>query len=285
MNSTLDLELLRQWIGRTESRSDVVTPQLVAGFRATILDESGSGDRGGDAPAGIHWCLAAATAPMSGIGEDGHPERGGFLPPVPLPRRMWAGSRTSFGDALRMGDTVERQSTIKSVAAKTGSTGPLCFVTVEHVYGTDRGEAIREEQDLVYRDAGGSGNPPTIEATGEAIRPDRTRSIAPSPVLLFRYSALTFNGHRIHYDRPYATEVEGYGGLVVHGPLQATLLLHLATGMRDGKMPRSFQFRAKRPLLDTDKLVMSGKWRSDTEVDLWTGPNAGAPFVSAGASW
>ena len=291
MSTGLDLPRLREWIGRREEKADILSPQLVAAFSATILDVAQAAETGDAAPAGIHWCLAQPTAPMSGLGEDGHPARGGFLPPVPLPRRMWAGSRVTFGERIRIGDAIERTSTVKEVQAKTGTAGQLCFVTVEHVLTTERREVVREEQDLVYR------QPPAPRPLGDAASakrptesvdthvPDLTRTVEPSPVLLFRYSALTFNGHRIHYDRPYATGIEGYGGLVVHGPLQATLLLHLSAEMNGGVPPRRFSFRALRPLLDTEPIVLSGRRAGTAQAELWTGPDGNAPFVSAQACW
>jgi 3-methylfumaryl-CoA hydratase len=162
----------------------------------------------------------------SEIGPDGHPKRGGFLPPVPLPRRMWAGSRLTFVQPVRVGDALTRESRILDVSGKEGRTGHLVFVTVRHDYSLASGLAITEEHDIVYRDNPQPGQPapkPTPAPTDSQF----SREIVPDPVLLFRYSALTFNGHRIHYDRSYVTEVEGYPGLIVHGPLIATLLLDL----------------------------------------------------------
>jgi 3-methylfumaryl-CoA hydratase len=225
---------------------------------------------------------------MSEVGPDGHPARGGFLPPVPLPRRMWAGSRIEFLRPLSVGAEVERRSTVMSVATKTGRSGPLVFVTVEHVYRTSAGEAVREEQDLVYRgisqDSSAAASEPSTPEQAPA-QADRTRLVEPSPVLLFRFSALTFNGHRIHYDRSYAAGVEGYPGLVVHGPLQAALLLDLATAMRGGAPPKHFAFRARRPLFEDGPFAVNGAWRGDGALDLWTGADRTVPYVEATASW
>lgn len=260
--TSLDIAHLQTWEGRTEEVRDTVTPWLVAAFRATL--DIGPGDmdpgepRPGDpVPYGLHWCLALPTAPMAAIGEDGHPARGGFLPPVPLPRRMWAGGRLKFLDLLRVGDIVTRTSQVKSVGLKQGRTGDLVFVLVEHRVSTERGPAIVEEHDIVYRGldapAVGAGGPRT-----PGLDASLRERITPSPVLLFRYSALTFNGHRIHYDRPYVTEVEGYPGLIVHGPLQATLLMQLASRMFGGPLG-AFQFRAVKPLFDLGPFTLAGR--------------------------
>jgi 3-methylfumaryl-CoA hydratase len=286
VTAAVDNAALQGWVGRSESRGDMVTPQIVAAFRATVADDDRPVVAGEPAPPGIHWCLAPATPPMRMLGPDGHPARGGFLPPVPLPRRMWAGSRIVFAAPLRVGDAVDRLSVVKSVEAKTGASGPLVFVTVEHTFRSARGVAVREEQDLVYRDAP-SGSPATASAklaAGAAPDPERTRWIDPTPTLLFRFSALTFNGHRIHYDRPYATEVEGYPGLVVHGPLQAALLLDLATAMQDGAAPAAFEFRARRPLFDGRPFFVNGCRVDASTIELWSGADAAAS-VTATARW
>ncbi|MDF2764953.1 MAG: protein dehydratase [Rhodospirillales bacterium] len=281
-----DLEHLRGWIGRTELQRDRLTARLATAYRATLLDDARPLEAGEIAPPGIHLCVAPPVAPMSALGPDGHPARGGFLPPVPLPNRMWAGSRMRFLDDLRVEDEVERRSTVAEVALKRGRTGPLCFVTVEHVYSTARGEAVREEQDIVYRGQFSARAPEKAAASTPAAESaaDLRRTVDPSPVLLFRYSALTFNGHRIHYDRRHAMEREGYAGLVVHGPLQAALLLLLASGARpDGRVQR-FDWRGRRPLLDVEPILLRGAWRDAATLDLWTGADREDPFISA-AAW
>jgi 3-methylfumaryl-CoA hydratase len=184
VTAAIDIAALRAWIGRSETRSDIVTPQLAAAFRATIADDDRPAKAGEPAPPGIHWCLAPAAAPMRMLGPDGHPARGGFLPPVPLPRRMWAGSRVGFLEPLRIGDAVERLSTVTSVAAKTGASGPLVFVTVEHSFRTRRALAVREEQDLVYREAPSGSAPTETPRKPESLKPqvpERTRRIDPLP--------------------------------------------------------------------------------------------------------
>src|SRR3954468_24885921 len=202
--ATLDLDHLRQWIGRTEQKTDVVTAHLVRGLRATLFMEIGDPKPGDAAPFTAHWCLAQPVYPIPQLGPDGHPTRGGFLPPVPLPRRMWAGGELEFIEPLRVGDEMNRSSRISDVTMKTGSTGALCFVSVQHEISSPRGVAIRERQDIVYRDV-----PPARQNQGSA-KPAPPAPVAKhreshtaDEVLLFRYSALTFNGHRIHYDRDY----------------------------------------------------------------------------------
>ena len=239
MTEALDLNHLRQWIGRTEEKTDIVTAHLVAGLRSALFLDVGKPKEGDAAPFTAHWCLTLPVVPMSEVGPDGHPTRGGFLPPVPLPRRMWAGGEIKFIEPLRVGDVVTRTSTIKEMNLKTGSTGLLCFVSVDHVFTTPRGVAIRERHDIVYREmpAAGQNAAPAKPPAAPATAKHSERHLA-DPVLLFRYSALTFNGHRIHYDRDYVTKVEGYPGLIVHGPLQAALLIELAAKRTAARRPR-----------------------------------------------
>jgi 3-methylfumaryl-CoA hydratase len=274
--TAIDLDHLRQWIGRTEETSDTVTPRLVHALLATL-------DQGGDAVTPtIHWCLAPAIAPEHELGPDGHPTRGGFLPPVPLPRRMWAGGVLELHDALRVGDTVTRRSRIADVQAKQGRSGNLCFVTVAHDYLTERGPAISERQDIVYREA---DSPTTSGGAPEPARPEPRwrRTITADATLLFRYSALTFNGHRIHYDRTYCREVEHYPGLVVHGPLQATLLVEHAIASR-GTRPRCFEFRAVRPLFDGKEFSINAA-EADGGLSLWIADEGGRATMTATARW
>jgi acyl-CoA dehydrogenase len=219
--SVLDIDHLRSWVGKTEQVDDLIAPSKVAALAAT-LDRDDPAPRAGDAlPPPWHWTLCVAAARQSAIGPDGHPARGGFLPPVPLPRRMWAGGRLSFPRPLRVGEAVQRRSRVMSVEYKSGRSGELVFVLVRHEFHGAAGLCITEEHDIVYRDM------PSADAAPPNYKPAPTdhaweRQIVPDDVLLFRYSALTFNGHRIHYDRRYVTEVEGYPGLIVHGPLIAT---------------------------------------------------------------
>ena len=249
---------LTAWIGRTREASDLVTPRLLAEFRATFAPHLAPVSDG-IAPPALHWCLAPETPPADALGPDGHAAKGGFLPPVPLPRRMWAGGEIETASGLRAGDAVTRTETVRDVAFKSGRSGSLCFVTVDHTVATGRGVAIRERQDIVYREAAGvqSGT----SAAPERDDPEAYAAIwdvSATPTLLFRYSAMTFNGHRFHYDYPYATKVEGYADLVVHGPIQATLLMNLATVML-GHVPARFRHRGVSPLTANQDFRICGR--------------------------
>jgi len=263
------LDHLREWIGRSERRSDTLTTAPLTGLAATLdRVEDGEPLPGVPLPPLAHWLYFLPQAPAREIGADGHPERGGFLPPVPLPRRMWAGGRLEFHRDLHVGDEVERRSTIARVDAKQGRSGALVFVTVRHEFSDAKGVALSEEHDIVYREEpqpGAAPPAPSMAATGE----DFSREIVPDPVLLFRYSALTFNGHRIHYDRKYVTEVEGYPGLVVHGPLIATLLVELLRRELPEARLRAFAFKAASPLFDTHPFTLCGKREADGHIALW----------------
>jgi 3-methylfumaryl-CoA hydratase len=281
----LDLDHLRQWIGRTEEKTDIVTAHLVAGLRSVLFLDVGKPKDGDAAPLTAHWCLTLPVVPMSEVGPDGHPNRGGFLPPVPLPRRMWAGGAINFAEPLRVGDVVIRTSTIKDLTLKSGSTGLLCFVSVDHVYKTPRGVAIRERHDIVYREmpAEGQNAAPAKPPAASAAAKHSERHLA-DPVLLFRYSALTFNGHRIHYDRDYVTRVEGYPGLIVHGPLQAALLIELAAKLHGGRAPATFVYRGLLPLFDGSEFSVNASEVS-AGLDLWTANAGGEPTMRGTASW
>ncbi len=261
MSETIDIEHLKTWIGREEEAVDRVDARLVKSLRATLGDEPGEPRPGDEAPACVHWCLAPPIVANGRTGPDGHPARGGFLPPVPLPRRMWAGGHMAFHAPLKVGDEVTRRSRIGSVELKEGRSGRLIFVAVHHDYSTDRGLAVSERHDIVYRDA------PTAMAKPASVAPElppaeATERFDPTSLVLFRYSALTFNGHRIHYDRTYAREEEFYPGLVVHGPLQATLLVRLAARTL-GRMPAEVSYRGVSPVFDGDGLTLEARRESD----------------------
>ncbi len=285
MTEKPDLDHLRQWIGRSTEASDIVTAQLVRGLRATLFMEIGVPKPGDAAPFTTHWCLAQPVFPMAELGSDGHPARGGFLPPVPLPRRMWAGGELEFVDALRVGDEATRISRISDVTMKTGSTGALCFVSVDHLITTTRGTAIRERQDLVYRDVptGAQASAPPKPAAAPSPAQHRESHMADS-VLLFRYSALTFNGHRIHYDRDYVTKVEGYPGLIFHGPMQAALLVEFAARLRGGTAPKKFSYRGVQPLFDGSEFSVNAN-ETEAGMELWTANSAGQPTMKGIAAW
>jgi 3-methylfumaryl-CoA hydratase len=284
MTEALDLDHLRQWIGRTEQATDTVTAQLVKGLRATLFMDIGAPKPGDAAPWTVHWCLAQPVYPMAQLSADGHPTRGGFLPPVPLPRRMWAGGELEFFEPLRVGDEATRTSRISDVTMKTGSTGVLCFVSVKHEITTPRGTAIRERQDIVYRDMSApQAAAPAKTPPPPPVAKHRESHIA-DPVLLFRYSALTFNGHRIHYDRDYVTKVEGYPGLIFHGPLQAAFIVELAARLHGGIAPKKFIYRGLQPLFEGSEFSVNA---SDTPagMELWIANSAGQPTMKGTATW
>ena len=274
---------LKQWIGRTETRTDRITAVPVAALAATLDRDDPPPQPGDELPRLWHWLYFLPVCRQSELGPDGHPRRGGFLPPVPLPRRMWAGGRLEFHRALHVGETVTRTSRILDVTSKQGSSGPLVFVLVRHEIGTPNGLALTEEHDIVYRDHPHPGDPapaPPPAPGGAAWQ----RTIPPDGVLLFRYSALTFNGHRIHYDRRYVTEVEGYPGLVVHGPLIATLLLDLLRRSLPRAGVARFQFRAVSPLLDLAPFTICGKPEDNGVIRLWAQDAAGGLAMDASAA-
>ena len=258
------------WIGRRETRDDAVTAAPVRGLNATLDREPAEVRPGMVLPPLWHWLYFLPSERQSDIGTDGHARRGGFLPPIPLPRRMWAGSEFEFRAPLRVGDAMSRTSTIVDVSHKQGRTGPLAFVKVRHEIRRNGAAdpAIVEVHDIVYRQARQPGDvdPPPVAAPAAAWK----RQIVPDDVLLFRYSALTFNGHRIHYDRKYVTEVEGYPGLIVHGPLIATLLLDLLRRQLPDADVAAFSFRARRPTFDLHPFAVCGAPQGDSRtVRLW----------------
>ena len=255
---------LQEWLGKTESLQDTVTTAPVRALSATLDRADPAPTSGTFLPELWHWLYFLPHARQSEIGPDGHPKRGGFMPPVPLPRRMWAGSRLSWLAPLNVGDTIERISTIESVTHKAGRTGDLIFVLVKHAISNQNGLALIEEHDIVYRDAAGPDDKP-VTPTPAPTDAKWSKTITPDDVLLFRYSALTFNGHRIHYDRQYVTEVEGYPGLIVHGPLIATLLVDLVRQSIPGCTLKSFEFRAIRPTFDINPFTVCAK--PDLEKD------------------
>ncbi len=281
----MDIASLQEWIGRTETRSDQVTAAPVAALSATLDRDDPPPKPGDPLPPLWHWLYFLPFARQSELGPDGHPKRGGFLPPVPLPRRMWAGTRIEFLHPLRVGETTTRESRIVNVEHKQGRTGSLVFVLVRHEIRNAAGLiALTDEHDIVYRDSPQPGDPAPPPAPAAPTDHAWERIIQPDDVLLFRYSALTFNGHRIHYDRRYVTEVEGYPGLVVHGPLQATLLVDLLRRSLAHANVRRFVFRAVSPLFDTAPFAVCGKPEADGKsVQLWTRNAAGGVAMSATA--
>ncbi|HEY6006285.1 MAG TPA: MaoC family dehydratase N-terminal domain-containing protein [Anaeromyxobacter sp.] len=275
---------LSSWIGREQERVDWVNANHLAAWNAT-LDRDDPFPREGDpVPPGFHWALFPPLARQSELGPDGHARRGGFLPPVPLPRRMWAGSRVRYHAPLRVGERVQLASVVEKIEEKTGRAGALVFVTVHHRVSGGAGLAIDEEQDIVYREAPKPGAPGQAGPAEPAPRGTWRREIVPDDVLLFRYSALTFNGHRIHYDRRYVTGVEGYAGLVVHGPLIATLLLDLVRRELPAAAMERFRFKGLRPTLDVSPFTVEGRpGDAAKQVLLWSTDNQGQAAMEAEA--
>jgi 3-methylfumaryl-CoA hydratase len=280
----VDANPWRDWIGRTERRVDRVTAAPLAALSAT-LDRDDPEPRPGTAvPPPWHWLFFTPLTPQHELGPDGHARRGEFLPPVPLPRRMWAGSRIAFAHPLVVGDEIVRTSRIADVVVKQGRSGMLVFVTVEHEIANPTGVAIREAHDIVYRDLPDADTkaPPSPRRPPDAPANETyKRRIVPDAVLLFRYSALTFNSHRIHYDRSYATGVEGYPGLVVHGPLIATLLLDNLRRYVWNANVRRFEFKAVHPLFDLEPFEVCGRETSAHAHALWARDARGALAMQA----
>lgn len=273
---------LQKWIGRTHEVEDIMTSRLLASFDA-MLGAHATQTAQATASPGMHWCLTPDIADMRELGPDGHPRRGGFLPPVPLPRRMWAASDVRFIAPIRCGDGIRRRSTLTAIEEKQGRTGPLTFVTVRHDIANDAGPVIEEDQTIVYRAAETAAITPALP-TSPPLAASHERTVDVDPVLLFRYSALTFNGHRIHYDAPYATTVEGYPGLVIHGPLQATLLMNFATAIV-GWPPRRFSFRGVHPATGPQRLLLRATSPANDGMALEVRSVDGHVTVKAKAQW
>jgi 3-methylfumaryl-CoA hydratase len=255
------------WIGRSEEMTDTIEPARSNALRAALGDAKPK-QAGETMPLLHHWLYFWNVQPPAGLGEDGHPAKGGFLPPVPLPRRMWAGGRLEFVQPLKLGERATRVSKILDVQEKSGKTGRLVFVTVEHRLSGENGLAIIEEQDLVYREPSAPGS--ITAPTGDGPKPQAPwcETLDPDTVLLFRYSALTMNGHRIHYDLPYARDEEAYPALVVHGPLQASLLIDLAA-RKLARPIAKFSFRGQQPAFAGAPLHVCGE-ASDDGASVWT---------------
>lgn len=309
----LDIEHLSQWIGREETAFSEIDTQTVARFRAVFEEESfkTSGAQKEDgahshsaehmnecAPLGLQWCLFNPILPVSSLTSDGHPPRGDFLPPVALPRRMWAGGQLTYHDDFKLGDKVEKKMKIENVTLKHGKSGPLVFVSVRHNYHTQRGLVLDERQDIVYRAMSPKSAPPpagqakmrgnaqpTDQSAGNISNVITSRMVVPSEVLLFRYSVLMENAHRIHYDRAYATEVEGYKGLVVQGPLQATYLAQFARKLCAGQWPLCIDYRGVQPLFDGPAFSVKGRHAGEATAQLWTENHEGQTCMRADVKW
>ncbi len=284
------------WIGRSRAETESIDARVVRWLAATLERPDWMDAREGQAlPAGWHWMLFAPVAPQSGLGRDGHPARtGDFLPPTTQPRRMWAGSRVVWHDRFQVGDQVTRTTTIGSAEEKSGRSGSMVFVTLAHRLEVAGRLIAEEEQDLVYRGDAGPEEVAALARLADRARssetvPEKTghfhQAVTPDPVMLFRFSAATFNGHRIHYDREYASAVEGYPGLVVHGPLIASLLLSFVeTVVAPGAMLTQFNFRAKRPTFDITPFALHADVPDASgEFALWSTNNVGEVAVEARA--
>jgi len=275
---------LASWVGRSDRTVDRVSPTPVAALAATLDRRDPPPEDGDVLPPLWHWLYFLPCYRTSEAGPDGHVRRGAFLPPIPLPRRMWAGGRLTFHAPLHVGEAIVRESQIVDITQKAGRSGPLAFVVVRHTISGEGGVAIVEEQDIVYRDEAKAGERASAAAPAP-VDAAWSHEIHPDPVLLFRYSALTFNSHRIHYDRRHVTDVEGYPGLVVHGPLIATLLVDLLRRAMPHATLRAFSFRATSPLFDSEPFFVRGQPAHDqASVRLWAASPHGALAMDATAT-
>ena len=290
-------ETLSSWVGRKTESADLIDPARIGLIAATLdrdaLLEPANGE---PLPPCWHWAFFNTVALQSVLGRDGHPPRGAFLPPVSLPRRMWAGSRLRWHGAFKVGARVRKRSTILSVRETTGRTGDMVFVTVAHDYDDGAGPILTEEQDIVYRPDPGPDERAALAQTGAQARSNAAvafehagsarKRIEAGPVMLFRYSAATFNGHRIHYDRDYCTGVEGYPGLVVHGPLIATLLLDWSVfELHPGRRVAAFEFSARRPTFDIAPFHLHAQTGGEGPLPMWSSDNLGRDAVKATLTW
>ncbi|MBN3004122.1 MaoC family dehydratase N-terminal domain-containing protein [Chromobacterium alkanivorans] len=282
--AVFDIKHVNQWLGKRERRDDWLAPAPAAAL-ASLLGRAGPPPEPGEAlPPLWHWLYFNRLSPPEALGADGHPRRGGFLPPVELPRRMWAGGRVEWLQPLRLGERASRDSRIAAIQDKSGRSGPLLFLTLRHEISGENGLALVEEQDLVYC------RPPAADQAAAPPAPIPAtpwrRALRADDVLLFGYSALTLNTHRIHYNRDYATGSEGYPGLVVHGPLLATLLLELCGRSAPGFRPGGFRFRSLRPLFENTEITLGGlPDPADRMVALWAWNAAGQPAMEARLQW
>lgn len=270
------------WIGRTDEAEDTLTPRRYASMAVALDLDLAWPETGTALPPSWNWAYFTPLSPTAGLDRDGHEKHGRFLPPLDLPRRMWAGSRIEYATPLSIGQTARRVSTVKSITRKEGRSGKLVFILVEHRILVGDEAVQTEEQDIVYREAPQVGaTPPTPPPAPEDA--DFTKQIVPTPSLLFRYSALTFNTHKIHLDRDYCRDVEGYPGLVVHGPLIATLLLDVVRENLPDATVAKFDFRAVSPLFDVDNFTVNGRRTGDRTVELWAANHQGGLATKAEA--
>ncbi len=275
---------LRDWIGRTQTEHDELALFPARGMAALLDRAPDEFVRGAPLPVGWHWLYFKPVARQSELGDDGHARRGGLLPPVQLPRRMWAGGQLRVLQPLRLGNAVTRVSTVRDVASKRGRSGELVFVSVQHIVSGGNGPACDERQDIVYREGMRPGEPPPgaelLKQKADWCDEFRTDSVA-----LFRFSALTFNGHRIHYDQRWARDVEGYPDLVVHAPLLALLLLDAASRHGDGRVVSGFEYRALAPLFSGQTVLLQGAAIDRTQTQVWATSPAGGIALGGVVEW
>jgi len=267
MSTKVDIDHLRKWIGKIDNVTDYVTPIVEQRYRATLNMDIGNPKDGDPVTSGLHWMLGWNLVKNDELGVDSHPALGEFLPPVPLPRRMWAGSEIKVLKPIRVGDKVIKQSTVADIQVKEGRTGLLCFVTAEYNFLVNDEVTINEKHNIVYRDisksGGGSGYSKDIPEQA-----DLSEKIFMHPTILFRYSAIGFVGHRIHYDHPYTVNEENYPGLIVHGPLQATYLLRAAEKLM-GKQVKSFTHKVMAPVFANSEYMVGVDKMDDGSVSCW----------------
>jgi 3-methylfumaryl-CoA hydratase len=267
MSTKVDIDHLRKWIGKIDNVTDYVTPIVEQRYRATLNMDIGNPKDGDPVTSGLHWMLGWNLVKNDELGVDSHPALGEFLPPVPLPRRMWAGSEIKVLKPIRVGDKVIKQSTVADIQVKEGRTGLLCFVTAEYNFLVNDEVTINEKHNIVYRDisksGGGSGYSKDIPE-----KADLSEKIFMHPTILFRYSAIGFVGHRIHYDHPYTVNEENYPGLIVHGPLQATYLLRAAEKLM-GKQVKSFTHKVMAPVFANSEYMVGVDKMDDGSVSCW----------------
>lgn len=266
-----------KWIGHRERRNEVVSERQLAHFRATFAGHLAEMA----VPPGFHWTMVPDLVEPADLGRDGHPKTGIFFPALPLPRRMWAGGELEFAAPFAAGENVIRDSIVSDIKFKEGNSGSLGFVTINNLWSVNAAARVKERQDIVYREEPKPGSV-ARPAPAEPWQTDFSSTLTPDPVLLFRYSALTFNGHRIHYDRPYATDVEGYEGLVVHGPMQALLLLNIAASMFSA-LPSKFRYRGIAPLICGKTIALEAR-KTGEGLDLRVRTADGIVTMSAQAT-
>lgn len=266
----MNIDELKPWLDKQETYPDHITTMPVDALNALLDREVRPATAGDPLPPLWHWMYFLPIVRQSQVGPDGHPLRGGFLPPVKLPRRMIVGGRLDYTDSVRVGDPVTRHARIQSIEHKRGRTGDLVFVTVRNEFTTPRGVAFVEEQDIVYRDFPPPGADPNPNAQPAPASHLWNQTFTPDPVIMFKFSALTFNGHRIHYDYPYVTQIEGYPGLVFHAPLIAILLADLVRQHLPKRRIQRLIYRAVSPTFDTAPFYLCGMPEDNKHVSLWS---------------